>query len=457
MFSNKGKSSDAKPAGKHFDELSTSTQPKPLGSAQDDKPASVQSGFDLPFGDSSTPSMQDVDALFDAEMPDWLSREPESAVTSQSGPGAATASNEESLVPVELPSWVQAMRPVDSSIDSASGVDQVTEREGPLAGFSGVIPSAPIGSALRPKAFSLKLQVTEEQQAGASLLEQILANETTAQPSKSTSFVSSQRMLRWALSGVFLIVLTIVIGLGSRMMPIIPSNQLSDLVATIPDSSPVLVVVDYEPSLAGELEATSGPLFDQLASSRHSTFTFISMSPNGSALVDRLISNTGIGTSGIDGLGYQLGVQYFNLGFLPGGSAGVLGFIEDRGDEFSEFKAIILMTDNAESGRVWVEQLELAKGNHPEIADRPLFVASSAQSSPMLAPYVSSGQVDIMISGLYDAARYEYVNNTRPSIARSYWDAFGIGLFMAILSIILGSLWNIFTGIRERRAQAEQG
>jgi hypothetical protein len=259
------------------------------------------------------------------------------------------------------------------------------------------------------------------------------------------------------LSGVFVLVLGLVIALGLQTIPIIPSNQLSDLIATVPDSSPVLVVIDYEPSFAGELEATSGPLFDQMALSRRSTFSFISMSPNGTALVDRLMHNTKISQPiPKGGLGYQSGVQYFNLGFLPGGAAGVLGFIENPKDEFSKFGAVILMTDNVESGRVWVEQLEMAKGSQGN-ADKPLFVVSSAQSGPMLAPYILSRQADIVVNGLYDGAKYEYVNNTRPGIARSYWDAFGIGLFMAIIAIIIGSVWNILMGIRERRAQAELG
>ena len=426
------------------------------GARPQEEPDSSQPAFDFALGNSSTSSAQDVDALF-TEMPDWLSREPESAETPR--PETAPASTDDSLAPVELPSWVQAMRPVDSAISgiSASNVDQITEREGPLAGLQGVIPSAPIGSSLRPKAFSLKLQITEEQQASASLIEQIVAGETTVQPRKPAGIISSQRVLRWAISGLFLAVLSIVLGLGLQTMPIIPSNQLSDLVSTIPDGLPVLVVVDYEPSFAGELEAAAGPLLDQLALSRRSTFTFISMSPNGSALVDRLMFNAKISRPAPDGLGYQPGLQYFNLGFLPGGPSGVLGFIEDPRDEFSKFEAVILMTDNAETGRVWVEQLDVAKGKYPEIAGKPLIVVSSAQSGPLLQSYVSSGQVDIMVNGLYDAARYEYVNNTRPGTVRSYWDAFGVGLMMAVIAIVLGSVWSVLMRIRERRAEAEQG
>jgi Na+-translocating ferredoxin:NAD+ oxidoreductase RnfE subunit len=61
-----------------------------------------------------------------------------------------------------------------------------------------------------------------------------------------------------------------------------------------------------------------------------------------------------------------------------------------------------------------------------------------------------------MVSGLADAARYES-NFNRPGIARSYWDAFGIGLMMSVGLIFFGSLWSLITGIRARRAEAEQG
>jgi hypothetical protein len=446
-FSDHGKSTGVKPAGQQPEE----------GAPTQEGAVSPQSTFDFSLGDSSS-SSQNADALF-MEMPDWLSREPESAEAAQPESASEPASAGESLTPVELPSWVQAMRPVDSAISDevASSVDQITEREGPLAGFRGVIPSAPIGSSLRPKALSLKLQVTEEQQAGASLLEQIIGNETFAQPRKAAAGVSSQRILRWVISGLFLVILGIVLGLGLQTMPISASathNELSNLVAGIPEGAPVLVVVDYEPSFAGELEVAAGPLLDQLALSRHSTFEFVAMSTNGSALVDRLMFNTKISKPVEDGgLGYQSDAQYFNLGFLPGGSAGVLGFIENPADDFSKYAAVILLTDNAETGRVWVEQLEAAK---PEIAGEPLLLVSSAQSGPMLQPYVASGQVDIMINGLYDAAKYELVNVSRPGTARSYWDAFGYGLMMAVLAIVLGSLWSVFMRVREQRAEAEQ-
>jgi hypothetical protein len=411
-----------------------------------------------------------VDSLFSVEMPDWLSNpEPATDTPAASQPPVAPLDREESLAPVELPSWVQAMRPMEAVISEAtSGADdQPEEQEGPLAGLRGVIPGAPIGSSMRPKPITLKLQATSEQQAGAALLEQILGTETSPRALISSSFVASQQVLRWALAGLFLLVLGAVIILGSQNMPL-PSAALpaelqsvSNTLESIPENGRVLVVVDYEPSLAGEMEAVGGPLLTHMVSLRHPTLSFLATSPNGPGLVERLLTNTNINRP--EGLGYQAGVQYFNLGFLPGGSAGVLGFLESPGRiipsagvaSLSEYDALLVMSDHAESGRVWVEQLQSQKQSDPALTDQPLLVVASAQAGPLLQPYVSSRQIDGMISGLSEAARYDSAKGVFPGAVRSYWDTFGIGLAMAIALIIIGSLWSVFAGIRARRAEAQ--
>jgi hypothetical protein len=437
------------------------------------KPVSIESNLFTPSSEASPLSNQDVDSLFSVEMPDWLSRPESGTGEAASQPvEAPLPEGNESLAPVDLPSWVQAMRPVEAVISEAGPniEDQPSERDGPLAGLRGVIPLVPIGSSRRPKALSLTLQVTDEQQTSAALLEQILGSETSPRALVSSSFMIPQRVLRWTLTGLFLIVLSAIIALRSQTMAIsadlpVEVSGISNIIANIPDNAKVLIVIDYEPSLAGEMEAVSGPLLDQMVLLRHPNFSFLSTSPNGSALVERLMTNTKVNGVTGDGLGYQSGVQYFNLGYLPGGSAGVLGFLETPSQiipaadvtSFSEYAALVVLTDHAESGRVWVEQLQNVKQSDPALANQPLLVVASAQAGPLLQPYVLSRQITGMISGLSDAARYEFLNNSRPGIARSYWDAFGIGLMMAIAAIIVGSLWSLLTGMRARRADTAQG
>ena len=436
------------------------------------EPDSYESNAFSPSSESQALSNQDVDSLFSVEMPDWLSR-PESGTSDTTSQQAqpSLAGGDESLSPVDLPSWVQAMRPVESVLSETPSVDdQPTEKEGPLAGLRGVIPIAPIGSSRRPKAFSLKLQATDEQQSSAALLEQILVGETSPRAMVSSSFFMSQRVLRWAITGLFFIVLSAVIALRSQLLPVSAAlppdvNAAANAVAAIPDNSSVLVVVDYEPSLAGEMEAVSGPLLNQLVLLHKPQLVFLSTSPNSSALVERLMTNTKIGQPPPGGLGYNAGEQYFNLGYLPGGSAGVLGFVSGpkqvipaaKAQSFAEYAAVIVLTDNAESGRVWVEQLDVAKQADPTLASHPLLLITSAQAGPLLQPYVSSHQVTGMINGISEAARYEYKNNVPPGIARTYWDAFGVGIMMAIALIIIGSMWSLISGLRLRRANGEQG
>jgi hypothetical protein len=428
------------------------------------QPARSESDFFSTPSEPASLSNQDVDSLFSVEMPDWLSQpEPGTGETVSQQANVPSIVNDESLAPVDLPSWVQAMRPVEAVISETtpSVADQPTETEGPLAGLQGVIPTAPIGSSRRPKAVSLKLQASDEQQASAALLEQILGSETSPRALVTSPFVAPQQWLRWTLTGLFLIVLSAVIFLRSQSIPVsaslpLEAGNISTAVMNIPAGAKVLVVIDYEPSLAGEMEVISGPLLDQMVLLSHPNLSFISTSPNGVALVERLMSNTHIN---------QAGSPYLNLGYLPGGATGVLGFIESPGQvnplvdiqSFSEYSALIVLSDHAESGRVWVEQLQNQKQIDAALANKPLLMVASAQAGPMLQPYVSSGQITGMISGISDAARYEFVNNSRPGIARSYWDTFGIGLMMSIVLIILGSLWSLLTGIRARRADAKQG
>jgi hypothetical protein len=429
------------------------------------QPAPLESDLFSTPSEPAALSNQEVDSLFSDQMPDWLSQpEPgnEESVSAQAG--VSSPASDESLAPVDLPSWVQAMRPVEAVIsESAPGAaDQPTETEGPLAGLQGVIPIAPIGPSRRPKAVSLKLQASDEQQASAALLEQILSTETSPRTLISTSFVAPQQWLRWALTGLFLIVLSAVIFLRSQSipvsanLPVVEVDNIANAVLNIPANTKVLVVVDYEPSLAGEMEAVSGPLLDQMALLNHPSFSFIATSPNGTALIERLLSNANIN---------QAGSQPLNLGYLPGGATGVLGFIESPNQvnsladvqSFSEYSALIVLSDHAESGRVWVEQLQNQKQIDAALTNQPLLMVASAQAGPLLQPYVLSGQITGMISGISDAAKYETKNNIPPGIARSYWDTFGIGLMMSIAVIIVGSLWSLFTGIRTRRADAKQG
>lgn len=170
------------------------------------------------------------------------------------------------------------------------------------------------------------------------------------------------------------------------------------------------------------------------------------------------------------GRDYQRGKQYTDLGYLPGGLAGVYDFAQNPSaamplgadgsqvwqtaplkgvTRFSDFAAIILLTDSAEAGRVWIEQAGPLRGNVS------LVIVSSSQAGPMLMPYVASGQINGLVNGLNDASKVEQANG-QPGLARLYWDAYSAGLLLAAAMIILGGLWNLVPGLRARRAEKEE-
>lgn len=404
----------------------------------------------------------EVGELFAAELPEWLSNV--APAEPKSEPQAADAS----LAPGELPSWVQAMRPVESVLPQAQGAPTTpagpAEQQGPLAGLSGVLPILPgLGPSKRPTAYSNMLQASEDQQANAALLERLLASETEPKPlGSSSSIVLSQRVLRWAIAIILIFLVTIISLSGSQVTPLpnLPGETFAAINAinAIPNDSPILIVFDYEPSLAGEVEAAAASLIDNLILVHHPRLTLLSTSLNGPALAEHFMKATQSQHT------YLSGANYINLGYLPGGAAGVLGFAEaphmmmprtldgtsvwdlppGQGiNTIADYAAVIVLTDQAESARVWIEQAG------PLMNGRPMLLVTSAQAGPMLQPYVLSGQAAGMVSGLVGGASVEQAA-VRPGLSRGYWDAFGLTMMIVVLMIFIGSAWNLVVGIRAR-------
>jgi hypothetical protein len=426
--------------------------------------------------DDAQPSA-DADALF-TDMPAWLSITDDS-IAPESIPAPIT--NADAISPGDLPSWVQAMRPVDAGTPQSSSAslssDRNLESSGALAGLQGVLPAVMgFSPTSKPKAYSIKLQASEEQQAHAALLERVLAAETEPVPIGSFSTLGTSRILRWVLVLLLFTVLTAVLFMRTQIfsMPVgLPVEVESALkaVESIPEAAPVLAVFDYEPARVGEMEAVAVPMFNKMKNPR---LTFISTNETGAVLAERFIS-------GHFADSYQSGVNYLNLGFLPGGQMGIRAFVQDplatseyaiTGNpvlfnfsltpawtsdpwsgitSLSQFAAVIIVTDNAESARVWIEQTTSAPDPIPAI---PFVVISSAQAAPMIQPYYASQQINGLVSGLFGGALAEQ-SAGGPGVARAYWDAYSIGMLLAMVLILGGGLLNLALGLRDRAAARE--
>lgn len=414
------------------------------------------------------------DALF-TEMPDWLSNASEEPLAN-SAPFAPVANNAETLSAGELPSWVQAMRPVESSSSprstAASSSDQTLESRGALTGLTGVLPAVPgYTPSSKPKAYSILLQATEEQKSHAFLLEQILSAETEPQPIASFQPLAASRPLRWFIAVTVLAMVITVTALGTQLFTL-PALSMAapsalkgalDVAQTVPEGAPVLVVVDYQPSHAAELEAAAAPMLDQMDLLRHPKLIFISTNEMGSILTQRLLSLPSLKDR------YRGEGQFTNLGYLPGGELGIRAFVQNplqakpldvsqnpsqlQPISVVQFVAVIVLTDNANYGRVWIEQATAATSPLPFPA--PIVLITSAQAGPMIQPYYVSGQVKGIVNGLYGAAIFEQNNAGRPGTARKYWDAYSLGMLLAMSMLALGGLWNLALGTRDRSTLKE--
>jgi hypothetical protein len=367
------------------------------------------------------------------------------------------------------------MRPVESAFSQALaqgiGTDQTPETRGPLAGLQGVLPGVPFTPTSKPKAYSIKVQASQEQQAHAMLLAHILEAETKPEPITSIPAVSSTRGLRWAITILLLLITIVSLYAGTQIfaMPLgvpVELNSALQAVENVPENAPVLVIFDYDPSTVGEMEAVAAPLLDYMILKHHPRLTFISTLPTGGALAERFISEP------LGGHSYKSGIQYVNLGYLPGGLAGIRAFAQDPRttmplstdlnpawqsaplqdvQSLSNFALMLLITDSADAGRNWVEQ---AGTLHDEV---PFVVASSAQAGPMIMPYVQSGQVNGLVNGLNSGAVIEQGYASRQNTARRYWDAYSLGLFLAVAFIVFGGFWNLALGYRARALAAKGG
>lgn len=437
------------------------------------------SAFSEKPAESAASTSTGSDSLF-ADLPDWLSVVDETVAPSESMPAPIT--NTDAIAPGELPTWVQAMRPVEAGLPQALNplsTDKTLETRGALAGLQGVLPAAPnYAPTSKPKAHSIRLQASEEQLSHATLLEQILSAETSPVAIGSFAATGTSRALRWTLAVLLFVSLTLVLAMRITVFPLPDSVNVPleaggavSIIQSIPENMPILVIFDYEPARAGEVESVIVPIFDQLLM-KHARLTFISTTETGAVLADRLAVK-----------GYLSGhekLEYVNLGYLPAAQLGIrafadnpsaiapYAFIQNQMFDYTpvtawdkpalqgvtslpQFAAILLATDDADSARIWIEQTQSARGN-PSI---PLIVASSAQAAPMLQPYFASGQINGMVSGLYGGALFERRNLDKPGTAIAAWDAYSTGILLAIILILGGGVLNLIFGLRDRAAARE--
>jgi hypothetical protein len=207
------------------------------------------------------------------------------------------------------------------------------------------------------------------------------------------------------------------------------------------------------------MEAIAAPVVDHLML-KGAYLALISTLPTGPMQGERLIYQQRLtgqhSYRPIDDQGFN---NYVNLGFIPGGQAGLLSFVEipqqaiplnldnypvwkggplESVSRLSDFKLVVVITENPDIARDWIEQVQ------PRLGATPLIMLISAQAEPVVRPYYSAGgnQVQGLITGLSGAAGYEFANGRR-HLALDYWSPYSLGILIAIVLIIIGGGINL--------------
>ncbi len=412
------------------------------------------------------------------ELPDWLANfgpaAPQAPITPENPPSQPAAETpDDDLAPADLPSWLRAMRPIETIVPSAGArreSDQREDKSGPLAGLRGTLPAEPsLGGFSRPPSYIARLQPSETQERYKSIFEELIANEREPQPARTKPLISSQRALRLAIGILFLAVILFpaLTGLAPLPAPGLVPQETLDLytaVETLPAGAPVLVGVEYEPSLAGEMETAAAGVLDHLML-KGARLSLLSTSPTGPALARHLI-DTVLSQPEAYHQAYASGENAAVLGYVAGGPAGLMEFslrpqmaapaLLNAGpsvagiSSLSDYSMVVLITDDQDTGRIWLEQIQ------PRMAsDSTMILISSAQASPVLSAYLDSRQVDGLVTGLAGGTVYEQIRQ-RAGLGTSRWQSYQLAMAAALVVILLGTAAGfVMKYLANRKNEAE--
>lgn len=369
---------------------------------------------------------------------------------------------EAEIEPGRLPGWLEAIKPIESvaPLRVPTDLDRQTEISGPLAGFQGVIPVTPLTPASpMPPRHAHKAQLTEKQRVYANLLENLVAEEAKPRSQETVKTAAPSSIFRFIVGSLLVGLLVFILASGTSFSPL-PVLYPPETVAffdilqqwTQLQNPParILVAVDYEPGLTGEMQTIASYPIRQLLDSKAS-LALISTVPSGPALGQQLIE---VITEDLALLPTDAH-QVINLGYLVGGSTSLASlaihpavaapssldgqFAWDSTllqgiQSVADFDGLLVLTDNPDTARAWIEQVQ------PSLGGRPFLVISSAQSAPMVVPYYQSNQIQGILAGLSGGAVYEQLAQRSASQTRSYWDAYQAGILLIIIAILIGAL-----------------
>jgi len=443
-------------------------------------------------GSAASEEEPDGDQGLGLELPaadtyDWMpgSSGTEASIQDESSPVSPFVGDGESDDSGDIPTWLndalieesslenqEIEEPLEISQDQVQQEDQrkgheasgSRESAGPLAGLSGVLSAEPgIGNIRKPGAYSTNIRVSESQQEHVELLRSLLEDEGQPKPLPRKSPISQQHVLRWVIAIVLLLAIfwSILLSDDQLALPVYDegSAEVNRLINQLPENARVLVGFDYEPGLVDELDTAAAPVFNHLMN-QGALFTLISTSTNGPILAERFLQADILENE------YITGLDYINLGYIPGGAAGLISFIENPSgttpssidgfvvwdteigeelppvvgiNQIGDYEMVVLLVDDPDLARIWIEQLTPIITNPQTLTS--LVLITSAQLEPVVRPYYESipQPVNGLVVGLRGGAAYSRLIGG-DQLPGKFWDAYGMGTFIAALLILVGGL-----------------
>ena len=440
------------------------------------------------------------------EMPDWLSSlQPATPPEVPGAPEPAPASSlfgampspfaaEEAPTPLvppaataglalgEMPTWLQSMRPVDVQPSRVPPeVDNYEEKVGILAGMRGVLQAEPaIAKPHKSEVPVQKLEVSEAEAAQATLLAGVLKAEAEeARPVSKRRLQIALPVERWLVFAALALAVIFPWFFAAGFFPAPTTiaretNAAFELVEGLPTDKPVLVAFDYDPAQRGELDLAAQAVIFHLMR-RGVSLAGVSTHPAGAGVGQDIFNELALGLKNAYGVSYTYGVNYINLGYIPGGPVGLLQFATNPRSLFntdfsgamrvwdaqsapemsqvyglSDFSLIVLASSTPDAIRAWIEQTQSFAAAAPVVA------VVSAGADPLVRPYYEANppQIKGMVTGIVGAAQYEQrAGLPGGGPASNRWDAIGGGVLAAVILIIAGNLLGALARMTVLRAR----
>jgi hypothetical protein len=420
-------------------------------------------GESIPIEEMAAPGEEEETIAEPGAMPDWIA-------SLQEEEAAPPEAEEAELTPEEvLAEQIADLRYERITGEPPESGDESPEPVGALKDVVGVIQPEMIfeGMELTVEAPIGERAVTGEEMSRIRLVEELLAAEAEPVPVGDVGRIGLP-VIRWVVTIVLIVAVAAPLFAGQSLFThagagdgVRPAYETLD--ALVDGPATVLAAFEYGPETAAELEPLASAVLTHLAGGEDVTVLAVSTKPTGPAMAEAVLEEPAIASR----LGAEGG--WANLGYIAGQARGISALAlgpppgvdsplaaDYRGEPTGipaaslaggDFDLVIVFTAQPEGLRAWIEQAGQPTGV-------PLLAGVSARTTPFAQPYVQSGQIVAVLSGVNDAVAYGALAGGSPSErAVATWNAQALGGLAAAVLIIAG---GIIAGILPRSSRSER-